>query len=134
MVLIILVISLSVFAILALRSAYAEKKLADKTAEAVERFYGLESAAQEALAKVGNEIDTTGNAVDTLKKIRGIDFVTDTYIENGKFVVTMYVKADDDSPMAISAKAVFDYDSSDITEWRYIREEVPGGYGLVLPD
>ncbi|MCR5585205.1 MAG: hypothetical protein K6F63_07225 [Lachnospiraceae bacterium] len=139
-ILILLVVSMVVFALLALRSAQGEKKLADKTAEAVREYYALETTAEMTLAAVNETICRDEPQADKIRKIKDVPYVTEVKTEgSGKkttYVVYMYVIKDEESGAGIAATAKFREDNRefDITEWRFVKEEPEGGYEMILPD
>ena len=128
-ILIVLVVSMVVFALLALRSAQNEKKLAEKTAEA-----------EMTLAAVNETVCKDVPQAEKIARIKDIPFVTEVVAEGSgkdtKYVVRMYAEKDEESGAGIAATAVFKEDGSgfDVTEWRFVKEEPEGGYELILPD
>lgn len=139
-ILIVLVVSMVVFALLALRSAQNEKKLAEKTAEAVRDYYALETLAETTLAAVNEAVCKDVPQAEKIARIGDIPFVTGVVAEGSgkdtKYVVRMYAEKDEESGAGIAATAVFKEDGSgfDVTEWRFVKEEPEGGYELILPD
>ncbi len=139
LILIVLVVAMSVFALLALRSAQGEKKLAGKTAESVKKFYSLEAETEETIAAIDSIVRQDGEEKD--KKISSIKHVTNVDIAKSidgskAYTVTMYVKTEEDESMGIAAKVVFPEKDGDlnILERRLVKEEAEDGYSLMLPD
>ncbi len=139
LILIVLVVAMSVFALLALRSAQGEKKLASKTAESVKKFYLLDAETEETIAAIDGIVRQDGEEKD--KKINAVKHVTNvetvkTNTGNKAYKVTMYVKISEDDSMGIAAEVEFPEKDEDlnILERRLVKEEAEDGYSLVLPD
>ncbi len=139
-ILIAVVLAVTVLALLGLRSAQAEKKLADKTAEAVAKYYALEGLAEERIAEIDAIVSGEGKRDEKLSAIEKTEGVTETAIvkdakDKTVYAVTMYVEANAEDGMGILVRADFREDGSglDIKEWKYVKEE-PDGYELMLPD
>ncbi len=140
MILIVVVLAMLLFALLGLRSAQAGKKLADKTAESVKRYYALETLAEERVAAVDAVVNGGGDrrtilGVKGMKDVTSLEERKNAAGENS-YLVTMYVKAYETDDMAISVLAEFfeNGKSPDIREWKYVKEEPEGGYELMIPD
>lgn len=139
LILIVLVVTMSVFALLALRSARGEKKLASKTAESVKNFYMLDSETEETIAAIDGIVRQDGEEKE--KKISGIKHVINvetvkTNTGSKAYKVTMYVKMSEEDSMGIAAKVEFPEEDEDLNvlERRLVKEEAEDGYSLVLPD
>ncbi len=133
-ILIVVVFAMVIFALLALRSAQAEKKLAAKTAQAVENYYALGTTTEETLALVDNLIKT--EQTDKFKKIEAVPFVTKvTPDDNKTCTVEMFVESNDGNTGILTVVRFSEGNKGfDIIERRFVRKEPEGGYELMLPD
>ncbi len=141
MILIVMVTAMSVFALLGLRSAQSERKLAMKTAESVKNYYAMEAGAEDILAEIDRVVAGDERNWEKLGMIRKTPGVTD--VESRKddagymiYVVKMVVTKDPEGDAGIEAVAEFHENSGriDIKKWKYYKEEPKGGYLMMLPD
>ncbi len=139
-VLILVVVAVNVFALLGLRSAQAEKKLAEKTGESVKNCFALESLAEERIAEADELLAGAGDSKTKVRKLYALRDVTGAeYRRNDKgqavYDVKMYVRAENDETTAVAVRVEFAADGSfDIKEWRMVKEEPENGYELMIPD
>ena len=134
-ILVILVLSLTVFALLAVRSSLNEKKLADNTANSVSNYYSMNAKAEEFYAELQSKLDT---GEDTDWYADAPEGVTVTAVEmTGSQVssVAYEVASELYDNMRLSVVLIRnDEDLLEVAEWRTITEEPEDGYELELSD
>lgn len=135
--LIAVVLAMVTFALLALRSAQAEKKLADKTGESVGDYYAMESRAEELIARLEETVVSGGTTAEKLEKLRVDNRVEEAEYtsDEGIYVVRFKIASDKKEDMGIYAKVIFSEKGGyDIGEWKMVKEEHEKGYDIILPD
>lgn len=126
-ILILLVLALSVFAVLSIRAAYNELKLAKKTKESVTAFYKADSEATFVLAKL-DELFQSGEIEFIVDKLTLMKEISDIhYDEFGRpNFLTYQVTVGKDSNLIVSID-LFWKDGSfhyyDIKEWKVVHVE-----------
>ncbi len=140
--LIIVVIGMSIFAMLALRSCLNEQRLAVKAAEATKDYYRIESMAETSIALI-DDILAKENDADILNKISDVNYVTAIeYNEEAKsYIVTLLVAIDSDTEsdaasLELNAKVAFNKATGkqSVLEWRTTHKSFGQASAIPLPD
>ncbi len=140
--LIIVVIGMSIFAMLALRSCLNEQRLAVKAAEATKDYYRIESMAETSIASI-DDILAKESASDIINKINDVNYVTAIeYNEETKsYIVTLLAAIDSDtesdaSSLELNAKVAFNQATGkqSVLEWRTTHKSLGQAYEITLPD
>lgn len=71
-ILVILVVAMSLFAVLAIRSSLNEKKLSLKTKEGIETFYRLDAEAERVYARIDEIVAKSSNVASELTELKEI--------------------------------------------------------------
>lgn len=123
-ILIILVFALSVFAVLSIKASYNEWRLAQKTEDAVRKYYAADGRASEILADL-HKIINQKVETDLLENMEEADSVTSVVeLGDGQFKVSYQVPINDKSDLNVS---VILYNGGyNITEWQVAAKELEG--------
>ncbi len=135
--LIAVVLAMVTFALLALRSAQSEKKLADKTGESVGDYYAIESRAEELLAELEETVVSNMTGSEKLAKLCGDQRVEEVEYnaDEKKYAIGFKIGPKTKESIGLVAKVVFfENGGYDIREWKMVKDEPENGYDIVLPD
>lgn len=140
--LIIVVIGMSIFAMLALRSCLNEQRLATKAAEATKDYYRIESMVETSIAQI-DDILAKENADNIINKINDVNYVTAIeYNEEIKsYIITLLAAIDSDteadaSSLELNVRISFSKATGKISvlEWRTSHKPLGQAYEIPLPD
>lgn len=127
-ILILVVLALSIFAVLSIKVSNHEWKLANKTVESAEAYYEADSEAEEKLRQIHqvSKISGADELLLELSSLEGIDTVE--ALEDGLLEVRYQVEVKEGT--TLSAAVIINSDKTfDVTQWRIMQKE-PEGYGI----
>ena len=99
-ILVILVVAMSIFAILAVQSSLNEKKLSTKTDESIRNYYRMDAEAERVYAKIDEIIKTSEDLTGDLAKLKELKDVKPD--DGGVLVEVGDIKYEGDRPLLIS--------------------------------
>ena len=105
-ILVILVVAMSIFAILAVQSSLNEKKLSAKTDESIRTYYRMDAEAERVYAKIDEIIKTSEDLSSDLAKLKELKDVKPD--DGGVLVEVGDIKYEGNSPSLISYSVVKD--------------------------
>lgn len=105
-ILVILVVAMSIFAILAVQSSLNEKKLSTKTDESIRTYYRMDAEAERVYAKIDEIIKTSEDLTGDLAKLKELKDVKPD--DGGVLVEVGDIKYEGDRPFLISYSVVKD--------------------------
>lgn len=105
-ILVILVVAMSIFAILAVQSSLNEKKLSAKTDESIRTYYRMDAEAERVYAKIDEIIKTSEDLSTDLSKLKELKDVKPD--DGGVLVEVGDIKYEGNSPSLISYSVVKD--------------------------
>ena len=135
-ILIILVLALSIFALLALRSSEGEKKLARKTADSVTEYYKMNGRAEEILAQAEEiiAINDANAAKEQLLSIPEVKDVTTDDVSGNISAIEFYVAAENNDRTGLDVCLTFNGTGLTPERWKVVVSEPEEGYNTMLLD
>ena len=135
-ILIILVLALSIFALLGLRSSSNEKKLAVKTAESIADYYKMNARAEEILAQAEDILATCGEdtAAEQLSGIPEVSNVTADGTNGGISKVEYFVVSESNDRTGLDVCLTFNGNDLVPSKWKVVVKEPEEGYEIILLD
>ena len=133
-ILIITTVGMVVFALLALRSASVEKRLAVKTAEAVKAYFGLDAMGEERISEISGIFNENPKEFKSrAKAVRGVKEVSES---GDEYAVELMLSEMENEDIKLNIKVSVNKVSgeTDITEWKFVRSGFDGAYEFELPD
>ena len=131
-VLIIIVISLSVFALLSVRSSMNALSLVKKNADSVKIYYVMDTRATDILAEIDTMVKRKGNAGFSVDSFSDITAFTETDIRSGKVKSLSYEVVN--GRKVLSVKISYDGTELIVDRWRLRTETDESEYTIELPD
>lgn len=149
-ILILLVLALSVFALLALRSSYNERKLARRTAESVQDYYKMDARAEKLFARIDallgdaySDRDAPVEADVVSDALFEISGVTDVLVEDGLVTGVSYeIGHERQENISLQVELVMNFGAGEsegtdnfvqIRKWKMVTAE-SGEYELEITD
>ena len=135
-ILIILVLALSIFALLALRSSSGEKKLAKKTAESVSEYYKMNGRAEEIFA-LADEIISNNGAENAKEQLSGIPEVKEVVMDDVNGTVSkvkFFVTAESNERTGLDVCLSFNGKELTPEKWKVVVSEPEEEYEMILLD
>ena len=103
-ILVILVVAMSIFAILAIQSSLNEKKLSVKTDDSIRTYYRMDAEAERVYAKIDEIIKTSENLTEDLAKLKELKDVKPD--DGGVMVEVGDIKYEGGRPSLISYSVI----------------------------
>lgn len=128
-ILIMLVLALSSFALLAIRSSMNEKRLASKTAKSIQEYYQMDAEAEEIYAKIDGIVKNKGNLEEELSKIPEV-----TGTENGDMGVSLVTYSVKRGERSLYIEVAVNEDSTEIIRWSTKTASEDGLYEIQITD
>lgn len=92
--LILVIFSLTIFAILSLRASYHEVKMSEKTKTSVEAYYEADAKAEEILMQVSEAVISQENTLDLVQLVNDLSTVENLEIDESTHILTYIVSMD----------------------------------------
>ena len=130
-ILILIVMTMSVFAVLSIRSSSSEYRLAKKSAESIKKACDVDSAATEKLAKIDRIVMESGNKGLTEDSFSEIN-PTSITVTDGALTTIEYSVADDKK--SIEVRLSYSGTKCAIEKWKSVTDTSDTQYEIEIPD